>query len=234
VAAPVPFADRVQSTSTSPTVEQVVTPLPEELLLLTLDPSQPRNTRRHDGIRASLCAAGVLDGWLDGSPLPPEKELRRHIRKCNFGTLEPALEGLVASGRVTTSGGSRRRLWWALPFLMVSGYGVRRETLVDVAAGVAVRARLAAALAAPQAPARRDAALAVLLYSGRLWNWSGLEEPSTEEVRLLGRRREASGPLKARAAELASGALVPSDAAPDDLPAVARVIDHEYRAYRMS
>ncbi len=130
--------------------------LGEELLIVSLSPHEGRNTRAHPGIRAALCAARVLDSWVAGAGLPPQKELRKHVRKHNFGTLEPALAALVTAGRVTTSGRMPRYDW-----------------LADPASAAAIRDRLTGSLSNhPSALTRHDAALAVLLDCGLLWGWA--------------------------------------------------------------
>jgi hypothetical protein len=199
-----------------------VVALAEELLLLTLSPQQPRNTRAHQGIRAAVCGANVLDLWLAGAHVPAD--LRRHIRGHSHGCLEPALAPLTGSGRIVTAAPRRG----GVPLGHV---GARAETLADVTAGTAIRGRLRAALAEAAVPPPRDAALAVLLYAGRLWNWSGLEERSTEDVRVLGRRQRAVTPLKRQAEALAGGSLAPDHLDPAVLVAVAEAIDDEYVRY---
>ncbi|HEY0938013.1 MAG TPA: GPP34 family phosphoprotein [Trebonia sp.] len=185
-----------------------MTALGEELLVVSLHPGEGRNTRAHPGIRAALCAAPVLDGWVAGMALPPEKELRKHVRKNSFGTLEPALAPLVAAGRVTTTGRMTKYDW-----------------LADPAWGAAVRERLTASLSGPSAPARHDAALTVLLYSGSLWDWA-FDPPQGPGLHLV---RPRPSPLRDRAAMLASGAVIPDGAAAADLSSVARVLRREVR-----
>ena len=196
--------------------------LAEELLLLTLSPQQPRNTRAHPGLRAAVCGANLFDLWLAGAPVPAD--LRRYIRKHNHGSLEPALAPLAAARRIVTAAPQGAGALLGLA-------GARAETLADVTAGTAIRGRLRAALAEAAVPPPRDAALAVLLYAGRLWNWSGLEERSTEDVRVLGRRQRAVTLLKRQAEALADGSLVPDHAEPAVLVAMAGAIDHEYVHY---
>jgi hypothetical protein len=193
--------------------------LADELLLLTLSPSEPRNTGAHDGIRAAVCGADVLDLWLAGAPLPGN--VRRHIRSYNFRALDPALARLAVGGQIASR--PARGLGAAL--------GAQVETLVNVNAAAAIRARLQASLAGSQAPPVRDAALAVLLYQARLWNWAGLEAYSLEDVRVFGRRRPAATPLKRHAQALAEGkAVLPQDPA-GFLVQIGKAIDHEYVHY---
>ncbi len=198
--------------------------LPDELLLVVLTPDEGRNTRRHDGIRAAVLGATMIEEWLAGASLGDAKAIRKRIRKQNYSSLEPALARLYDSGQIASNRpppGQRSVLRTAL--LPTGSLAIHGDTLVDVKAGEAVRARLRTALADGFSPDPRDAGLAVLLYTGRLWNWSGLEPPQTEEIRVFGKRKEPHGPLKARAAELA--------AANDTVAAIGRAVDHEYRNY---
>ena len=71
-----------------------MTPLAEELLLVVLSPAEGRNPRRHDGIRAAVLKATMIDEWLAGASLGDAKAIRRRIRKENFDALEPALARL--------------------------------------------------------------------------------------------------------------------------------------------
>jgi hypothetical protein len=191
--------------------------LSDELLLLTLSPSEGRNMRNHSGIRAAVCGADLLDQWLISEPLPGN--LRRHISKHNFGSLEPALGRLAAAGRISTSGHGR----------VTAMLGARWDTLHDVGTAAAIRGRLQASLAGPVLPSARDAALAVVVYEGRLWNWAELEAPSTEDVIILGRRQPAATPLKACAQALAEGRLLVDHALPGALNEIAKAIDWVYR-----
>ncbi len=188
-------------------------PLGEELLIVSLSPHEGRNTRAHPGIRAALCAALVLDSWVAGAALPPQKELRKYVRKHNCETLEPALAALVTAGRVTTSGRMPRHDW-----------------LADPASAAAIRDRLTASLSGhPSALTRHDAALAVLLDSGRLWSWA-FDPPAPSQVTItlsLGR----PSPLRERAGLLGSGTVVPAGVAASDLASVARVLYREIRDY---
>lgn len=186
-----------------------MTALGEELLVVSLSPDVGRNTRAHHGVRAALCSAAILDGWVAGAALPPEKELRKYVSKHNHGTLEPALASLATSGRVKTEGRSFRYDW-----------------LADTAARAATRERLIAALSGQSAPGRRDCALAVLLYSGALWLWAFDDSPPKVTFRAS---PVPLRPLWERAGMLASGAVVPDGAAATDLPSVARVIQREVR-----
>jgi hypothetical protein len=190
--------------------------LADELLLLTLSPAEARNTRAHQGIRAAVCGADLLDPWLAGAVLTGD--LRRHMRKHSFGALEPALGRLTAAGRIAAAPQPR-----ALAIL-----GARAEILLDAEHGATIRDRLRASLAGPGSPPARDAALAVLLYTGRLWNWSGLEEYSIEEVRVFGRRQLAATPLKQQAQALAEGKLLTASDTTGVLAGIAKAIDHEY------
>jgi hypothetical protein len=207
-----------------------VTGLGEELLLVALSPVEGRNTRLHDGIRAALCAAAVLDHWVAGSALPPEKDLRKYVRKHNFATLEPALASLASSGRVATSVGNQPPSTGPAGLLGAASLRARYDWLADQASGAAVRARLTGSLSGPSVPARHDAALAVLLYSARLWDWAGLDPPGPKS-RLTGRSLTGPGPLATRAGMLAAGTVIPDGAAATDLPSVARIIDREVRDY---
>jgi hypothetical protein len=191
--------------------------LADELLLLTLSPAEGRNMRNHPGIRAAVCGADLLDQWLIGGPLPGN--VRRHISKHNFGSLEPALGRLAAAGRISTSAPMRVR----------GILGARYDTLHDVGTAAAIRGRLQAALAGPVLPAARDAALAVVVYQGRLWNLAALEARSTEDVTIFGRRQPAATPLKACAQALAEGRLPVDHAPPGPLTEIAKAIDWVYR-----
>jgi hypothetical protein len=191
--------------------------LADELLLLTLSFSEGRNMRNHPGIRAAVCGADLLDQWLIGEPLPGN--LRRHISKHNYGSLEPALGRLAAAGRISTSAHGRVR----------GMLGARFDTLHDVGTAAAIRGRLQSSLAGPVRPSARDAALAVVVYEGRLWNLAQLEARSTEDVIILGRRRPAATPLKACAQALAEGRLPVDHALPGTLAEIAKAIDWVYR-----
>jgi len=191
--------------------------LADELLLLTLSSAEGRNMRSHPGIRAAVCGADLLDQWLISAPLPGN--LRRHISKHNFGSLEPALGRLAAAGQISTSGHGRA----------TAMLGARWDTLHDAGAAAAIRGRLQASLAGPVLPSVRDAALAVVVYEGRLWNWAELEARSTEDVIILGRRQPAATPLKACAQALAEGRLLVDHAAPGTLTEIAKAIDWVYR-----
>jgi hypothetical protein len=191
--------------------------LADELLLLTLSPSEGRNMRSHPGVRAAVCGADLLDQWLIGEPLPGN--LRRHISKHDFGSLEPALGRLAAAGRISTGGHGR----------VTAMLGARWDTLHDVGTAASIRGRLQASLAGPVLPSARDAALAVVVYEGRLWNWAELEARSTEDVIILGRRQPASTPLKACAQALAEGRLLVNHALPGALTEIAKAIDWVYR-----
>lgn len=193
--------------------------LADELLLLTLSPAEARNTRVHDGIRAAVCGAEVFDLWFAGAPWPGD--LKWHIRKNNFGALEPALNRLAAAGHIDT-----RRLR-GIPGVL----GGQAETLLDTAQGSAIRDRLRVSLAGPGLPSARDAALAVLLYAGRLWNWSGLEAYSVESVLIFGRRQPATTPLKRQAQALAEGRLAGQSDTVGALAAMAKAVDYEYTHY---
>ncbi len=188
-----------------------MTGLSEELLLVSLSPDEGRNLIGHEGIRPALCTAAVLDGWAAGAPLPPLKELRKHVRKHSFESLDPALARFAASGSTTRT----RRL--ASQF----------EWLTDAVSRTAVRDRLAASLSGSSVPARHDAALAVLLYCGSLWDWA-FDVPSEKPQRSR-LTRIWPGPLAARAEMLASGKAVPNGAAATDLPTIARVLRREVR-----
>jgi hypothetical protein len=191
--------------------------LADELLLLTLSPAEGRNMRNHSGIRAAVCGADLLDQWLIGGPLPGN--LRRHISKHNYDSLEPALGRLAAAGRISTSTHGR----------VTAMLRARYDTLRDVGAAAAIRGRLQASLAGPALPSARDAALAVVVYEGRLWNWVELEARSTEDVIIFGRRRPAATPLKACAQALAEGRLLVDHASPGALTEIAKAIDWVYR-----
>jgi len=191
--------------------------LADELLLLTLSSSEGRNMRNHPGIRAAVCGADILDQWLIREPLPGN--LRRHISKHNYDSLEPALGRLAAAGRISTSGHGKVRAM----------LGARWDTLHDVGAAAAIRGRLQASLAGPVLPSARDAALAVVVYEGRLWNWAELEARSFEDVTILGRRQPAATPLKARAQALAEGKFLVDHALPGALAEIAKAIDWVYR-----
>jgi len=106
--------------------------------------------------------------------------------------------------------------------------GARAEVLVDVEGAVAIRDRLRASLAGPGAPSPQDAALAVLIYCGRLWNWAALEAHSTEDIRIMGKRQPAATPLKRRAQALAEGRLRLDQDTVGALAGIAKAIDHEY------
>ena len=187
--------------------------LADELLLLTLSPAEGRNMRNHRGIRAAVCGADLLDQWLIGGPLPGN--VRRHIDKNNYGTLEPVLGRLAAAGRISTSAPQR---------------GARYDTLHDVGTAAAIRGRLQAALAGSVLPSARDAALAVVVYEGRLWNHAALEARSTpEDVIIFGRRQPAATPLKACAQALAEGRPLVDHAQPDALTEIAKAMDWVYR-----
>jgi hypothetical protein len=173
--------------------------------------------RNHPGIRAAVCGADLLDQWLIGEPLPGN--LRRHISKHNFGSLEPALGRLAAAGRISTGGDGR----------VMARLGARYDTLRDVGTAAAIRGRLQASLAGRVRPSARDAALAVVVYEGRLWNWAGLEARSTEDVIIFGRRQPAATPLKACAQALADGRLLMDHALPGALAEIAKAIDWVYR-----
>jgi hypothetical protein len=187
-----------------------MTALGEELLIVSLSPLEGRNTRAHLGIRAALCAARVLDRWVAGAELPPENELRKYVRKHNYETLEPALVALAAAGKVTTSGWMPRYDW-----------------LVDTASAAAIRDRLAASLSGSSLPARHDAALAVLLDSGRLWGWAFAPVRPRRLTTVLS--RPAPSPLQQRARMLSAGTVVPSGIAATDLPSIARILHREIR-----
>ncbi len=188
----------------------------DELVLVTLSPVEPRNTRNHQGIRAAICGADVLETWFTGGPLPVD--LRRHIRKYNHESLEPVLMRLTATGQIATRSG--RGLWGAM--------GARYDTLVDVPAGQAIRARLQASLASPGIPSARDAALAVLIIQARLWDWAELE--SIESHRRFGPTPTAAqAPLWAHGAALAEGRQVIEGDTAGVLNLMAKEIDREYR-----
>jgi hypothetical protein len=188
--------------------------LADELVLVTLSPVEPRNTRNHQGIRAAVCGADVLETWFAGGPLPGD--LRRHIRKYNHQSLEPVLMRLTAAGQITTRPG--RGLWGMM--------GARYETLVDVQTGAAIRGRLQACLAAASVPSPRDAALAVLIIQARLWDWAELE--SIEGHRRFG-GPPTGAPLWSHGAALAEGRQrLPQDTA-GVLNLMAKEIDREYR-----
>jgi hypothetical protein len=191
--------------------------LADELLLLTLSSAEGRNMRNHSGIRAAVCGADLLDHWLIGGPLPGD--LRRYISKYNFASLEPALGRLAAAGRISTSAPKKVR----------GILGARYDTLHDVGTAAAIRGRLQAALSGPVLPSARDAALAVVVYEGRLWNLAALEARSTEDVIIFGRRRPAATPLKACAQALAEGRLLADHAPPSALTEIAKAIDWVYR-----
>jgi hypothetical protein len=191
--------------------------LADELLLLTLSPAEGRNMRNHPGIRAAVCGADLLDQWLIGGPLPGN--LRRHVSKHNFGSLEPALGRLAAAGRISTSAPGRVR----------GIFGARYDTLHDVGAAAAIRGRLQACLAGSVRPSARDAALAVMVYEGRLWNLAELEARSTEDLIIFGRRQPAATPLKACAQALAEGRLPVDHDPPGALTEIAKAVDWVYR-----
>jgi hypothetical protein len=191
--------------------------LADELLLLTLSPAEGRNMRNHPGIRAAVCGADLLDQWLIGGPLPGN--LRRHISKHNYGSLEPALGRLAAAGRISTSAPGRVR----------GILGARYDTLRDVGSAAAIRRRLQASLAGPALPSARDAALAVVDYEGRLWNLAALEARSTEDVIIFGRRQPAATPLKAGAQALAEGRPLADHPQPGALTEIAKAMDWVYR-----
>jgi hypothetical protein len=199
-------------------------PLADDLLLVVLSPAEGRNTRRHDGIRAAVLGAAMIEEWLAGASLGDPKAIRKRVRKQNYNALEPALARLYDSGQIVSNRPPPEKRSAVRTALLPTGsLAIHGDTLVDVRAGEAVRGRLRTALADESPPDPRDAGLAVLLYTGRLWNWSGLEPPQTEEIRVFGKRKEPHGPLKARAAELA--------AAKDTIAAIGRAVDHEYRNY---
>jgi hypothetical protein len=188
-------------------------PLGEELLIVSLSPYEGRNTRAHPGIRAALCAAPVLDSWVAGTALPPQKELRKYVRKYNHETLEPALAALVTAGRVKTTGRMPKHDW-----------------LTDPDSAAAIRDRLTASLwGHPTALTRHDAALAVLLDSGRLWSWA-FDPPAPRRVTITLTRGKPSA-MRLRAAMLGSGTVVPAGVTATDLPSVARILYREIRDY---
>jgi hypothetical protein len=137
--------------------------LADELLLVSLSPSEPRDTRDHGRMRYAVCGADVLESWFEGGSAPGD--LRRHFRKYSHQSLEPVLVRLSAAGQIAT--GSERGL--------LGRMGDRYETLTDIEAGAAIWGRLQASLADPGVPPSRDAALAVLIIQAKLWTWAGLE-----------------------------------------------------------
>jgi hypothetical protein len=175
--------------------------LADELLLLTLSPAEGRNMRNHPGIRAAVCGADLLDQWLIGGPLP--------------GNLRRVLGRLAAAGRISTSAPGRVR----------GILGARYDTLHDVGTAAAIRRRLQASLAGQVQLMDLDAALAVVVYQGRLWNLAGLEARSTEDVTIFGRRQPAATPLKACAQALAEGRLPVDHPQPGALIEIAKAID---------
>jgi hypothetical protein len=194
--------------------------LADELLLLTLDPAAGLNMRAHDGIRAAVCGANVLDHWFAGGPVPGD--LKRFIADNHFESLEPVLRRLAATGQIQTRAGKG---------VLGSMFGAQNEILLNVEAGTAIRRRLQAALSGPGLPSAWDAGLAVLLYEGRLWNPAQLEPYTLEEVRVFGRRQPARTPLKRRAEALANGQVrIPQDPA-GVLPALAKAVDWVYIHY---
>jgi hypothetical protein len=186
--------------------------LGEEFLLVSLSPDEGRNMRDDQGIGAAHCVAQVLDRWIAGEPLPGPKDLQKHVRKHRNATLEPALDALVAAGRVRATG---PRIW-----------SFRQHWLTDVAAAAAIRERLSASLASPATPGLHDACLTVLIHASQLWSWTGIE-PIAGRTRLL--KPPEPGPLAARARALESGDLVPDGASTTSLPSIARVIVRENR-----
>jgi hypothetical protein len=188
--------------------------LADELLLVSLSPSEPRNTRVHGGIRYAVCGADVLESWFEGGPLPGD--LRRHIRKHSHQSLEPVLMRLAAAGQIATRSGRG----------LLGMLGARSETLTDVPAGAAIRSRLQAALADPGVPPARDAALAVLIIQAKLWNWAELE--TMKYYSHFRRPRPEDNPLWEHGAALAVGSQVLAQDTAGVLHAMARAIVREY------
>jgi hypothetical protein len=184
-----------------------VTGLGEELIVMSLSPDEGRYLDGHVGIRGAFAMAAILDSWAAGAPLPPQKDVRKYLRKHYYNTIEQALASFVVAGRATAT----RR--WAVTY----------HQLTDPAARAGVRGRLTAALSGPMVPGRRDAALAILLYTGRLWGWAfDLEQP-----RLF--RKAPPDPLADRAAMLAAGEAVPDGTDAGDLSRIARQLHREIR-----
>jgi Golgi phosphoprotein 3 (GPP34) len=181
-----------------------MTALGEELIVASLSPDEGRYLEGHVGIRAAFAASAILDPWAAGAPLPPAKDIRKFLRKHYYNTLEQALASFVSSGRITVTHHRACTYHW----------------LADPASRAGVRDRLVAALSGPTAPARHDAALAVLLYTGRLWGWAF----DVEKPRVI-----VNNNGQARAAMLASGTAAPDSMAGAELSAIARLLHREIR-----
>jgi hypothetical protein len=135
--------------------------LAEDLMLLALHPTEPRNVLVHPGIRHALRTSEILTDVLAGRPVPPEKELRKAIRRTSFRTLQPWLD------RLTTAGRSAPQYRGFIP-------RVRRELLLDQAGRAGAQRRLYAGLPQEYAsivPARHGM-LAALVEVGCLMSWA--------------------------------------------------------------
>ncbi len=134
--------------------------LADDLMMLALHPAEPRNVLVHPGIRFALRTSEILEDILGGKRVPPEKELRKTIRK-SFHTLQPWLDRLTAAGR------SAPQYRGFIP-------RERRELLLDHAGRAAAQRRLYGGL--PQTPSTtlpaREAMLAALVEVGCLMSWA--------------------------------------------------------------
>jgi hypothetical protein len=134
--------------------------LADDLMMLALHPTEPRNVLVHPGIRFALRTSELLEDILAGRPVPPEKELRKTIRR-SFHTLQPRLDRLTAAGR-------------SVPQYRGFIPRERRELLLDHAGREAAQRRLYDGL--PQTPAStppaRNAMLAALVEVGCLMSWA--------------------------------------------------------------
>jgi hypothetical protein len=193
--------------------------LADELLLVTLSPSEPRDTRGHGGLRYAVCAADVLESWFDGGPLPGD--LRRHLRTYSRHALEPVLTRLAAAGQIVTRPGRGVGLRLGLGLLGITA-PAPDETLTDVAAGAAIRSRLRASLADPGVPSPRDAALAVLLIQAKLWIWADLE--TMKYYSHFRKPRPEDNPIWSHAAALSTGSQVLAQDTAGVLHAMAKAI----------
>jgi hypothetical protein len=161
--------------------------LADDLMMLALHPTEPRNVLVHPGIRFALRTSEIMTDLLADKAVPPEKDLRKTIRRSSFRTLQPWLDRLTAAGR------SAPQYRGFIP-------RERRELLLDQAGRAAAQRRLYEGLpkgTADIVPAR-NGILAALVEAGCLMSWavpSGqAAEPWTaaatavvrEEVRIAG------------------------------------------------
>ncbi|GGM62554.1 hypothetical protein ACFFX1_42350 [Dactylosporangium sucinum] len=177
--------------------------LGDDILMLAVHATEPRNLLAHPGIRHALRAAEFVPAVLSWQPLPPYRELRKIIRREHHGRLDPWLDRLTAAGRLRHAG------------TVFLGMG-RRELLLDQPARDAAQRRLQAGL--PQDPGHRpparDALLGAIVEAAHLM--AGAVPPGQPVAN-----------WSAAAGALVDGRVVPDGIEPGVLPALVGAMAEE-------